>query len=90
MTTNHHGDQAQDLSNIHDELQRTLWAFQGLGDVMHPDHHLEGGGRENIAMLISILTERFEALLDEAEERWRSTPEHHDHEGGAEHSEGEQ
>jgi hypothetical protein len=74
MTTNHHGDQARDLSDTLSDLHHTLWALQGLGEVMYPDHHLEGGGRSNIAMLIGILTERFEHLLEEAEERWHSTP----------------
>ena len=68
-----HGDQTRDLSDTM-TTQRILWAFQGLGDAMHPEHHLDGAGRENVAMLISVLTERFETLLKEAEERWHSTP----------------
>ena len=74
MTTERRDDQARDLSDTIADLQHTLWAFQGLGEVMDPDNHLEGGGRGNIAMLISVLTERFETLLDEAEQRWRTTP----------------
>ena len=73
MTTDHHGDH-RDLSHTLYDLQHTLWALQGLGDVMHPEHHLDVAGRSNLAMLISVLTERFETLLDEAEERWRRTP----------------
>ena len=42
---------------------------------MDPDNHLEDGGRGNLAMLIRILTERFETLLDEVEHRVSSTPE---------------
>ena len=76
MTTERHGDQ-RDLSDALYELQRTLWAFQGLGAVLYPDHHLDGEHRANVAMLVSILTERFTTLLEtamEAEHGWHSTP----------------
>ena len=74
MTNEHHGDQARNVSDTLSDLHQTLWALQGLGEVLYPDHHLEGSGRSNLAMLISILTERFETLLEEAEKRWHSTP----------------
>lgn len=74
MTTEHHDGPARDLSDIHSDLHHTLWVLQGLGEVLYPDHHLEGSGRSNLAMLIGILTERFDDLLEEAEERWHSTP----------------
>ena len=70
MTTNRH----RDLSDTLNDLQHTLWALQGLGDVMHPEHHLDVSGRSNLAMLISVLTERFETLLEEAQQRCDSTP----------------
>lgn len=74
MTTDRNGDQARDLSDIINDLQHTLWALQGLGEVMNPSSHLDRQPRANVSTLISILTERFETLLDEAEHRWRSTP----------------
>jgi hypothetical protein len=59
------------------ELQRTLWAFQGLGEVLHPDHHLEGEQRANVSILVSVLAERFSTLLEtvmDTELRGRITP----------------
>jgi hypothetical protein len=74
MTTNRHGDQTRDLSDTISDLRHTLWALHGLEAVMHPAGHLEVDARGNLAMLIGILTERFDDLLQEAEERWHSTP----------------
>ena len=74
MTTEHHDGPARNLSDTLSDLHHTLWALQGLGEVLYPDQHLEGGGRSNLAMLIAVLTERFETLLEEAEERWRAVP----------------
>lgn len=74
MTTPPHGDQARDLEGTLSDLRHTLWALHGLGAVMDPAAHLEGDARGNLAMLIGILTERFDDLLAEAEERWHSTP----------------
>lgn len=75
MTTDRHGDQARDKSDTLSDLQHTLWALQGLGEVMDPSSQLDRQPRANVSTLISILTERFEPLLEEVEHRWCSTPE---------------
>jgi hypothetical protein len=74
MTRDRQSDQARDPSHTIYELQRTLWAFEGLSEVMDPSTQLDRQPRANVATLISILTERFEHLLDEVELRWQSTP----------------
>lgn len=73
MATDHHSD-PRDLSDTLSDLRHTLWALHGLEAVMDPAGHLEVDARGNLAMLIGILTERFDALLEEAEERGHSTP----------------
>jgi hypothetical protein len=74
MTTPIPHDQARNLADTIHELQRTLWAFEGLSEVMDPSSQLDGQPRANVSTLISILTERFETLLGEVEQRWHSTP----------------
>jgi hypothetical protein len=73
MATDHHSDH-RDLSDTLSDLRHTLWALHGLGAVMDPAAPLDVDARGNLAMLIGILTERFDDLLEEAEERWHSTP----------------
>ena len=74
MTTPPRDDQARDLTDTIYELQRTLWAFEGLSEVIDPSTQLDGQPRANVSTLISLLTERFETLLEEVEHRWHSTP----------------
>ena len=74
MPTDQRNDQARDLSDTIYELQRILWGFQGLSEVMDPSTQLDGQPRANVSTLISILLERFETLIDEVEHQWHSTP----------------
>jgi hypothetical protein len=74
MTTERRDDQARDPSDIIYELQRTLWAFEGLSELLDPSTQLDCQPRANVATLISILTERFDTLLNEVERRWSTTP----------------
>jgi hypothetical protein len=62
------------LSDTLSDLRHTLWALHGLGAVLDPAAPLEADARGNLAMLIGILTARFDDLLEEAEERWHSAP----------------
>ena len=77
MTTERHGDQAQDLRDTLYALRRLLWAFQGLSDALHPDHDLDGEGRANVSHLVSVLAERFSTLIEaalDAEDQGRHGP----------------
>lgn len=74
MTTTPPPAQARDLADTIYELQRTLWAFEGLSEVMDPSTQLDSQPRANVSTLISILTERFETLLEDVEHWWSTTP----------------
>jgi hypothetical protein len=67
-------DDHRTSTDILSDLQHTVWALQGLSEVMNPAAQLDLQPRANVATLISLLTERFDTLLDEMEQRWRSTP----------------
>jgi hypothetical protein len=73
MTTPPRDDQ-RNCNDILSDLQHTAWALQGLSEVMNPAAHLDLQPRANVATLISLLTERFDTLLDEMEQQWRTTP----------------
>lgn len=45
------------------QLERLLWAFQGLSDVLNPDQVLDSEERSHISTLVEILTERLETIL---------------------------
>jgi hypothetical protein len=67
-------DDQRTCNDILSDLQHTVWALQGLSEVMNPAAHLDLQPRANVSTLISILTARFETLLEEVEQRWHSTP----------------
>jgi hypothetical protein len=53
------------------QLERLLWAFEGIADLLNPGQVLDSEERSNVSILVEILTERLEivlrALIDERE-----------------------
>ena len=45
------------------QLERLLWGFEGLADLLDPDRALDGTERGNVSHLVLLLSERLERLL---------------------------
>jgi hypothetical protein len=45
------------------QLERLLWAFEGIADLLNPDQVLDSEERSHVSTLVEILTERMETVL---------------------------